>query len=915
MAEYPSEFELDVVLRNGEVVHVRPIKPTDGELLGDFFDHLGPESRYFRFFRVKQKLDPREVEYFVNVDYDNRMALVVLSDNRMVAVGRYDRAPDHPDVAEVAFAVTDEMQGRGIGTELLQLLTTVARRNGIGGFRAFVLPENVQMMRVFRNSGFELHRTVDDGIFTVDFPVAYTDDARAAAEEREKRAVAASVLPLFFPRSVAVIGASTRVGSIGNTLFRNLLHTGFGGTLYPVNPGAGVVNAVRAYPTVLDIPDEVDLAFIAVPAKHVLTAAQQCAEKGVRGIVVISAGFGEVGGDGPALEDELLKIVRDGGMRMVGPNCMGLLNTAPSANLNGTFAPLFPPVGNIAMSSQSGALGIAILEYARRNRIGISQFVSVGNKADVSGNDLLLFWEDDPSTDVILLYLESFGNPRRFARLARRIARKKPMVAVKSGRSRAGSRAASSHTGALASMDVAVDALFHQSGVIRVDTLEQQFAVANLLANQPIPRGRRVGVITNAGGPAILAADALEAEGLVLPEFSSELRAKLAAVLPAEASVGNPVDLIAGATAEQYRQTVPAILDSGEVDSLLVIYVPVSAVGVETVAPALLDIAETTEAACTLLSVFMQVEEASEYLSGKKVTVPSYQFPEDAAQALARAVRYGEWVATEVGRTPKLQGVDPAGAKAVVAAAVSRMGEEGGWLEPREVESLLDCFGIPRPASVLATTEDEALEAGRSIGGPVVLKVVSSEALHKSDVGGVLLDIEGDEAVLAGYRSIAGAVPVRDGILVQEMVKGGHEVLVGMTEDPNFGPMIVYGLGGIYVELLKDVAFRLHPLTDADARSMMSEIKGAKLLTGYRNLPKGDVDAVVDTLLRVSALITAVPEISEMDLNPLLVLEPGDGVRAVDARIRIRPIDPAWTPEMLDLPSVARGRARGKPKH
>jgi acetate---CoA ligase (ADP-forming) len=914
MAEYPSEFELDVVLRNGEVVHVRPILPTDGALLVDFFDHLGPESRYFRFFRVKQTLDAREVAYFTNVDYDNRMALVVLHDGRMVAVGRYDRSQDEPHVAEVAFAVTDDQQGRGIGTELLQLLTTAARHNGISEFRAFVLPENVQMMRVFRNSGFELHRTMEDGIFTVGFPVAYTDDARAAAEEREKRAVAASILPLFFPRSVAVIGASTRVGSIGNTLFRNLLHTGFGGTLYPVNPGTAVVNAVRAYPTVLDIPDEVDLAFIAVPSKHVLEAAQQCAEKGVRGLVVISAGFGEVAGDGPAMEEELLRIVREGGMRMVGPNCMGLLNTAPSANLNGTFAPLFPPVGNIAMSSQSGALGIAILEYARRNRIGISQFVSVGNKADVSGNDLLLFWEDDPSTDVILLYLESFGNPRRFARLARRIAHKKPIVAVKSGRSSAGSRAASSHTGALASMDVAVDALFNQSGVIRVDTLEEQFAVANLLANQPIPKGRRVGVITNAGGPAILAADSLEAEGLVLPEFSPELRATLAAVLPAEASVGNPVDLIAGATAEQYRQTVPAILESGEVDSLLVIYVPVTATGVETVAPALLEIAESAESGCTLLSVFMQAEEAAEYLQGKTVTVPSYQFPEDAAQALARAVRYGEWVGTEIGQIPQFDDTDPAAAKAVITGAIARSGEEGGWLEPGEVEALLDCFGIPRPASALATSEDEALEAARAIGGPVVLKVVSSEALHKSDVGGVLLDIEGDEAVLAGYRSIAEAVPVRDGILVQEMVKGGHEVLVGMTEDPNFGPMIVYGLGGIYVELLKDVAFRLHPLYDVDALSMIDEIKGAKLLTGYRNLPKGDVDAVADTLLRVSALISAVPEITEMDLNPLLVLEPGRGVRAVDARIRIHPIDPAWSPEMLDLPSVARGRARGKPR-
>jgi acyl-CoA synthetase (NDP forming) len=620
--------------------------------------------------------------------------------------------------------------------------------------------------------------------------------------------------------------------------------------------------------------------------------------------VVISAGFGEVGGEGRKLEDELMQIVRDGGMRMVGPNCMGLLNTAPSANLNGTFAPLFPPVGNIAMSSQSGALGIAILEFARRNRIGISQFVSVGNKVDVSGNDLLLFWEDDPATDVILLYLESFGNPRKFARLARRIARKKPIVAVKSGRTKAGSRAASSHTGALASMDVAVDALFQQSGVIRVDTLADMFAIGSLLANQPVPKGRRVGVITNAGGPAILAADALESEGLVLPELSPELQARLASALPAEASVRNPVDLIAGAGADQYRATVPAILESGEVDSLLVIYVPVSATGVGTVAPALREIADSTESECTLLSVFMQTEEAAELLEGERRKVPSYAFPEDATRALARTVRYGEWLASDPGRIPVLGGILAERAEGVVKRALERMGG-AGWLEPAEVEALLTAYGIRVPASTLATTEDEAAAAAAAIGGPVVLKVVSAKALHKSDVGGVLLDLEDEAAVRDGYRKIAAAVPERDGILVQEMVKGGHEVLVGVTEDPNFGPMIVYGLGGVYVELLKDVAFRLHPLTDVDAREMMNEIKGARLLQGYRNMPAGDVDAVADVLLRVSAMVGAIPQIEEMDLNPLLVLEPGQGVRAVDARIRIAPLEEGWSSDLADLPGVA----------
>lgn len=903
VADYPSEYELDIVLREGQVANVRPIRPDDGDLLVDFFNRLGPESRYFRFFQVKRSLDPSEVRHFTHVDYDRRMAFVVISDGRMVAVGRYDKGEEGPEQAEVAFAVADDQQGKGLGTEVLQLLTSYARSRGITGFRAFVMPENVQMLRVFRNSGFELHRTIESGVFIVDFPVALTPGAQAAAEEREKRSVSASLLPIFFPRSVAVIGASTRQGSIGHTLFRNLLHTGFGGTIYPINATAPVVNSIKAYPSILDVPDVVDLAFVVVPKAGVLEVARQCAEKGVRGLVVITAGFSEAGDD--ATEAELLRIVREGGMRMIGPNCMGLLNTASPVNMNGTFASVYPPAGNIAMSSQSGALGIAILEFARRNSIGISQFVSVGNKTDISGNDLLLFWEDDPATDVILLYLESFGNPRRFARLARRIARKKPIVAVKSGRTSAGRRAASSHTGALASTDTAVEALFTQAGVIRVDTLEELFAVGSLLANQPVPRGRKVGIVTNAGGPGILAADALESQGLHLPEFSEELRATLRAALPPEASVANPVDLIAGAGPAQYQAAIPAVLNSGEVDALLVIYVPTTSTGVTDVGQVLRQAAEGYTGDCTVLAVFMQAEEAAAVLTSSTVKVPTYTFPEGASKALARAVAYGEWLARDPGVIPVLEGVDATAIRAVAGGALNRMGKEGGWIEPDEVERMLAAAGIRIPDSRTVSSEDEAVAAAAEIAGPVALKVVSSEALHKSDVGGVLLDLEGEDAIRDGFRSVTAGVAAFEGVLVQEMIVGGHEVLIGMSEDPNFGPLLVYGLGGIYVELLADAAFRLQPLTDIDAEEMMGEIKGAPLLEGYRNLPLGDVAAVKDALLRVSALIAVVPEITEMDLNPVKVMEPGLGIRVVDARIRLDPIEDGWSPELDDLPGVA----------
>lgn len=900
---------MNVVLRDGGGAAIRPIRPDDADLLIDFFETLGQESRYFRFFRVKNSLEPSEIQYFTTVDYDERMALVAIVGGKMVGVGRYDIASDSSTTAEVAFAVADDQQGRGLGTELLQLLTAHARGHGVERFRAFVLPENRQMMRVFRNSGYEMKRTLDDGVYSVDFPVEESEASISVWGERERRAVTASLLPLFFPHSIAVIGASTNPKSIGNKLFRNLLTEGFHGPLYPVNPSARVVNSVRAYATVAEIPDQVDLAFVVVPAAGVLDVVRECALAGVRGVVVISAGFSEVGPEGAEREAELLKIVRDAGMRMVGPNCMGLLNTAPSVVLNGTFAPVYPPAGNIAMSSQSGALGIAILDYARSMGVGISQFVSVGNKADVSGNDLLLAWEDDPQTDVILLYLESFGNPKKFSRIARRIGRNKPIVAVKSGRTPAGSRAASSHTGALASSDVAVDALFRQAGVIRVETIEELFGVGSLLADQPIPPGRRVAIVTNAGGPGILAADALEAQGLELPRLSDGLQGRLGEQLAAEASTSNPVDLIASGGPDEFAYATSLLLDSGEVDAVMVIYVPVTPDGLADVAAALRrcqDDHVENGGNTTLLSVFMQSADVAALLSGDEASraIPSFLFPEQAARALARAIRYSEWCQRDPGHVPVLEGSDPARARSVLDTALETLGPDGGWLESEQVDAILQSFGLRVPVTTVVADEEEAVAAAAELDGPAVLKVIAPSALHKSDVGGVELNLSGEEAVREAFRRVWAAVDDPEAVMVQSFIPDGHEVLIGTTEDPNFGPLVGFGLGGVTVELLGDVAFRIHPLTDVDVSEMVRDVKGFPLLEGYRNQPEGDVAALEEALLRVSAMIMTLPEISEMDLNPVKVLAPGQGVVVVDARIRVEPLDPDERPELADLPAV-----------
>ncbi|MCJ7831659.1 MAG: GNAT family N-acetyltransferase, partial [Dehalococcoidia bacterium] len=658
-----EEYEVDVPLRDGSTVHLRPIRPDDDGMMIALFNRFSPRTIYLRFHHVIGEMTKEEVQRYTRIDYQDTFALVATlgepPDERIIAVGRYARL-GNSDRAEVAFVVEDSHQRRGISTHLLDQLAIVARGKDIRIFETDVLGENKEMMEVFRESGFHIESQLEDGIFHVVFAIEATPALEEKADYRDQMAATASIRAFFHPNSVAVIGASRKRLTIGGELFHNILHDGFKGVVYPINPQSPVVGAVRAYPSILDVLDDVDLAIVAVPAAQVVDVASQCARKGVRAMVVISAGFGETGGEGLAREKALLAKIRSYGMRLIGPNCMGILNTDPEVSLNATFSPVFPPRGNVGLLSQSGALGLALLDYSRDLNIGLSTFVSVGNKADVSANDLIQYWEQDPSTDVILLYLESFGNPRRFARVARRVTATKPIIAVKSGRTAAGSRAASSHTGALAGLDVASDALFRQAGVIRVDTLEQLFDVANLLAHQPIPKGKRVAIVTNGGGPAILAADACESYGLDVPHLSEATLRALRDFLPAAAGLSNPIDLLASASGDDYARALRILLQDDGVDSVIVIYIPHPVTKPEEAAAAIRDVAKDFWGQKPLLACFMSARGAPPELAlDKDRAIPSFAFPEAAAMALAKTYEYAEWRKRPAGTIPKLPDVRP----------------------------------------------------------------------------------------------------------------------------------------------------------------------------------------------------------------------------------------------------------------
>jgi acetyl coenzyme A synthetase (ADP forming)-like protein len=689
--------------------------------------------------------------------------------------------------------------------------------------------------------------------------------------------------PIFSPRSIAVVGASRRRDSLGFRLLHNLVVNEFSGAIFPVNPQAAAIHSLKCYPAVGAIPDPVDLAVIMVPRDRVQGAVEECLAKGVGGLVVITAGFSETGEEGAALERRLRDTVRAAGVRMIGPNCMGVINADPAVRLDATFAPTPARWGSIGFVSQSGALGVAILNVAQDLGIGLTQFVSMGNKADVSGNDLLEHWEDDPATRVIAMYLESFGNPRRFTEIAKRVTRKKPILVVKSGRTAEGARAAASHTGAMAGTDVTVSAFLEQCGVLRANTIEELFDVARALARCALPGGFRVGIVTNAGGPGIMATDACVNLGLRMAELSAATRAELRSFLPAAASVGNPVDMIASATAEHYARSLAIVLDDPQVDMAMVI-------NVTPVLTSPIDVLEAIGAMARertkpVLAVMMATEEFYDAVKEAHDLPPVYRFPESAARVMLLLARYAAWRRRPADLpSPEFDTDD-----AEVAAILDRAAE--GFLDPAAAFRVLDLYGVPLVRWRLARDGDEAVAAAREIGFPVVLKAVSPGLVHKSDVGAVRVDLRDEAEVARAAEEMARRIPAAghplDGFLVQEMARGGHEVIFGITTDPRFGPLLMFGLGGKYVEVFQDVRFAVTPLDAEEARDVIRGFRGFKLLEGVRGEPGADLDLLTEILLRLAQLAQRHPRIRELDVNPFLAAPDRRSARALDARIRV----------------------------
>ncbi|MFE6648852.1 GNAT family N-acetyltransferase [Nocardioides sp. NPDC057772] len=877
----------DVLLRDGMIARVRDVTTGDRDRLVELHDGLSDRHHYERFFHVGNFDGARFVEGLLpNLGGNEAVAKVAVVDGHLAGLASCVRAAGDRE-AELALVVADRYAQRGVATLLLEHLATAAADAGVTDFVTYVMADNAAAFDVLRHAGFDLTSTPHHETVEVRFPVRLTERVLAAMTAREQEADADSIRTLLRPRSVAVIGASRRDSHPGHQVVRNLLRARFTGTVHPINPHCDYLLGMRCHSSILDVAP-VDLAVVAVPAAEVPKVVRECARGGVRDVVILSSGFAEADPEGRRRQDEVLAIARGSGMRVVGPNCLGVANTDPDVRLEATFSPTTVGRGRVAMMTQSGAVGIAALQRAEELGVGLSAFISSGNKADVSCNDLLMYAAEDQATDVVALYLESFGNPRKFSRLARALSPRKPVVALVGGSSGAGRNAAVGHTASAVTSVDAVDALFRQCGVIGVHGLEQLLQTTSVLANQPLPGGRRVGIVSNAGGPGILAADACESEGLELTALSAETMAAIREIVPAASSVQMPVDLGSDVGWEDYSEVVSTIARSGEIDMLIALRTPLPGLSYASFTRALRTAlragpAEDVPPVATV-AVMLDPHGPSRPISVGDHRVPVFSFPEDAARALGPIARYAEWRAEP--RTPAAEA--PAGSRETareVVARTLRAHPEGCRLPEPDTRQLLAAYGIGVLPSVLADGVEAAVDAAEWVGYPVVVKVAAPVG-HRTDVGGVRIGLRNPDEVRLAAQALLDIPVERPGLLVQRGVPVGVELIAGVTQDKVFGPLVMVGYGGTYTELIEDRSFRLTPLTRADAAAAIAELRTAPLLAGYRGAPAADAAAVEHLLVCLGRLADDPPEVAEIDLNPVIVHE--RGVSVVDAKVRLR---------------------------
>ncbi|WP_345733783.1 GNAT family N-acetyltransferase, partial [Cryptosporangium minutisporangium] len=888
---YPEHRQADVVLSDGGTVHLRPIRPDDADAIVALHSRFSDRTRYLRYFSPYPRIPPRDLKRFTEVDHAGREALVAVLGSDLIAVGRYEQLSD-PDTAEVAFVVEDAHQGRGIASVMLEHLAEAAREEGITRFVAEILPQNGAMIRVFTDAGYEVARSFEDGVVHLTFDTQETPQILEVLHDRERRTEARSIRRLMNPSAVAVVGVGREPGGMGRAVFENLRDAQFTGPIYPVNPNAAEIDGVLAYPSVRQIPGQVDLAVIAVPAEQVRSVVEDCAAKQVAGLVILSSGFAEIGPEGARAQAELVEMARINGMRVVGPNCFGLANTDPAVSLNATLAPHVPGRGRVGFFTQSGALGIALLAEVDRRGLGLSTFASAGNRADVSGNDLLQYWRDDPETDVVMMYLETFGNPRKFTRVARGLARRKPVVVLKSRGVTPGLAGGPGERG--------LQALYRASGVIRAEALGEMFNIGQLLAYQPLPAGRRTAVIGNAAVLVALAADACAANGLEVP-------------------TDRRIDVGPDVTPDELRAALRSAVDDPEIDAVLVVFVPALAVPESAYADVLREVG--ADARVPVIASFLAANGMPERLrrlvpvgasdadadaversaSGEdpdrtvllpsqdfmvaRGSVPSYATPEAAARTLGKVATYAEWRRAPAGQLPYLLNTDVGRARTIVGRTIDKH-PDGVDLEDGDAEELLAAYGISVWPSRRVVGAEAVVAAASELGYPVAVKAADETLRHRADLGTVRLDVDSPRDARAAYHGIAAASgDPNPTVLVQRMARGGVVCVAEVVQDAAFGPVVGFGLGGIATELIGDRAWRAAPLTDRDAHDLLREPLASPMLFGYRGARPVDAAACEDLLLRVGALADELPALRALMLNP--VLASPEGITVLHATVRI----------------------------